>query len=167
MYLFKRFLWKIRLEALKFWFLFVRPDITLPNQATIGFGVFWGKQRQITIGENFFCGRFCHLAAPAIIGDDVMFASSVALVGGDHQIDNVGQVIANTGRDSMGVIIIGDGAWIGHGAILLDGVKVGTGAVVAAGAVVTKNVPENAIFGGNPASLIRYRKFSGETVLRR
>ncbi|MFI8667210.1 DapH/DapD/GlmU-related protein [Qipengyuania sp. NPDC077410] len=64
----------------------------------------------------------------------------------------------DTGRDEFRVIEIGDGAWIGYGAILLHGVSIGTGAVIAAGSVVTKDVPPFAIFGGNPAKLIRYRE---------
>jgi maltose O-acetyltransferase len=46
---------------------------------------------------------------------------------------------------------IGDGAWIGIGAILLKGVQVGADARVAAGAVVTRDVPPGARVAGNPA----------------
>ena len=46
-------------------------------------------------------------------------------------------------------------AWIGAGATILPGVTVGENAVVAAAAVVTKDVPANAIVGGNPAKLIK------------
>ena len=50
---------------------------------------------------------------------------------------------------------IGKNAWIGAGATILPGVTVGENAVVAAAAVVTKDVPANAIVGGNPAKLIK------------
>jgi acetyltransferase-like isoleucine patch superfamily enzyme len=43
------------------------------------------------------------------------------------------------------------GAWIGHGSVLLSGVEVGEGAVIAAGAVVTRSVPDNTVAGGVPA----------------
>ena len=52
-------------------------------------------------------------------------------------------------------IIIGDNVWIGTGTIILPGVTIGDGAIVAAGSVVNKSVPENCIYGGNPAELIR------------
>ena len=56
------------------------------------------------------------------------------------------------------VIIISDDVWIGARVMIMPGVKVGTGAILAAGAIVTKDVPEYAIVGGNPARLIRMRK---------
>jgi chloramphenicol O-acetyltransferase type B len=52
---------------------------------------------------------------------------------------------------------IKDFVWIGHGAILMPGVTIGEGAIVAAAAVVTKDVPDLAIVGGNPARIIKYR----------
>ena len=57
-------------------------------------------------------------------------------------------------------VIIEDYVFIGPRAIILPGVKIGTGAVVAAGAVVTKNVPERAIVGGVPAKEIGQRQLT-------
>jgi len=45
--------------------------------------------------------------------------------------------------------------WIGSGAIITKGVTIGDGAVIAAGAVVTKDVPENTVAGGVPAKVIK------------
>lgn len=52
-------------------------------------------------------------------------------------------------------VAIGDNAWIGARAIILPGVQVGRGAVVAAGAVVTRNVPDYAVVAGVPARVIK------------
>lgn len=62
--------------------------------------------------------------------------------------------------------VIGHDVWIGQGAIVLPGCrKIGTGAVIGAGAVVTKDVPDYAIVGGNPAKVIKYR-FDEDTIQR-
>ena len=55
-------------------------------------------------------------------------------------------------------IVIGDDVWIGGHVIVLPGVHIGTGAIVGAGAVVTKDVPDYAVVGGNPARIIKSRK---------
>jgi len=54
-------------------------------------------------------------------------------------------------------VVIGADVWIGTRAIILGGVKIGNGAVIAAGAIVTKDVPDFAIVGGAPAKIIRFR----------
>mgnify|MGYP001494665601 CR=1 FL=1 len=57
-----------------------------------------------------------------------------------------------------GHLWIGHDAWVGENAIITPGcARVGVGAVIGAGAVVTKDVPDFAIVGGNPAKVIRHR----------
>ena len=60
-------------------------------------------------------------------------------------------------------IVIGNDVWIGIRVFIKDGVKIGNGSIVAAGAVVTKDVPDYAIVGGVPAKVIRFR-FSPQTI---
>ena len=55
----------------------------------------------------------------------------------------------------MAPIHIGDDCWIAHGAVIEPGVTVGKGSVVAAGAVVTKDVPELSLALGNPARTMK------------
>jgi acetyltransferase-like isoleucine patch superfamily enzyme len=50
-------------------------------------------------------------------------------------------------------VVIGDGVWLGIGAIVLKGVRIGEGARVAAGSVVTRDVPAGAVVTGNPAAI--------------
>ena len=47
-------------------------------------------------------------------------------------------------------------AWIAAGAIICPGVTIGENSVVAAGAVVTKDVADNTVVGGNPAKIIKH-----------
>ena len=60
---------------------------------------------------------------------------------------------------------IGHDVWIGQNVTLCMGVHIGKGAIVAANSVVTKDVPDYAIVGGNPAKIIRYR-FGDEIIER-
>jgi acetyltransferase-like isoleucine patch superfamily enzyme len=58
-------------------------------------------------------------------------------------------------RNFQADVIIGRNCFIGANSIILPGVTIGDEVVIAAGAVVTKNVPSNTIFAGNPANQIR------------
>jgi virginiamycin A acetyltransferase len=60
-------------------------------------------------------------------------------------------------------VLIGNNVWIGDSVIILPGVTVGNGAILGAGSIVTKDVPDFAIVGGNPAKIIRYR-FDENTI---
>ena len=51
-------------------------------------------------------------------------------------------------------VVIGDDVWIGTRCIILPGVKIGSGVIVGAGAVVTKDIPDNCIVSGVPATII-------------
>lgn len=64
---------------------------------------------------------------------------------------------------SKGPIRIGHDVWIGAQSIILSGVTIGNGVIVGAGSVVTKDIPDFAIVGGNPAKVIRMR-FSEEEI---
>ena len=130
------------------------------NNCNFGTGTFFSRKAPIKIGDDFYCGPNCYFSAHLSVGDRVLLGGHVAIVGGDHRIDNVGVEIFSAGRDQLRETIIFDDAWIGHGAIIMHGVVIGRGAVVAAGSVLTKNVPDFAIYGGNPAKLIRQRSIS-------
>ncbi|NUJ98146.1 CatB-related O-acetyltransferase [Candidatus Gracilibacteria bacterium] len=62
-----------------------------------------------------------------------------------------------------GDIIIGNDVWIGMNCIILPGIKIGNGAVIGAGTIVTKDVPDYAIYAGNPGKVIKYR-FDENTI---
>jgi len=88
-----------------------------------------------------------------IIEDHVRIAPNVRLHASGHDIDD-----PTLDRHVGGEIRVREGAWIGAAAIVLPGITIGENAIVAAGTIVTKNVPSNAIYGGNPATLIRMRE---------
>lgn len=59
--------------------------------------------------------------------------------------------------DLFSSVVIGDFVWCGSNVTIMPGVNIGEGVVVGGGAVVTKNVPDYAVVGGNPAKIIKYR----------
>lgn len=84
------------------------------------------------------------------IEDEVLIGPRVNLVTESHPL-NPNDRRALTTKP----ITIKQRAWIGAGATILPGVTVGENAVVAAGAVVSKDVPNNMIVGGVPARVIK------------
>ena len=145
--------------ALKLKLRFFYRSVTFKTNIRIGSRSFLARDKKMIFGENFFMGRNCHISAPVSVGDNVMLASFVTIVGGDHRIDYIDVPMNQSGRDEIKTTYIHDNVWVGHGAIILHGVTIHTGAVVAAGSVVTKDVESNCIVAGNPAKFIRFRKF--------
>lgn len=100
-----------------------------------------------------------------IIGNYVSIANRVRFVlGGGHRVNalstypfKVKMLGGPSDAISKGPLIIEDDVWIGTDVLILSGVRAGKGAIIAAGSVVTKNIEPYAIYGGNPARLIRYR----------
>lgn len=113
--------------------------------------------QRISLGDKSSIGDNAYLVGEIKIGKDVMMAANCALIGSNHKFDRL-DVPMNTQGGEASPIVIEDNVWIGYGVTILAGVTVHTGAVLAAGAIVTKDVPENAIVGGVPAKIIKYRE---------
>jgi len=130
----------------------------------------WAKDT-LSIGKNFYIGRDSFIETDCIIGDYVIIANKVGIIGRyDHNYQEIGTPIrlASQIRDldykwkGKGLITkIGNDVWIGYGATILGGVNIGDGAIIAAGSVVTKDVSAYTIIGGNPAKKLSDR-FSTE-----
>jgi acetyltransferase-like isoleucine patch superfamily enzyme len=113
----------------------------------------------VIIGEETHIQARCQLVAgksSIIIGKRVEIAPNCGIYPFNHGIE-AGIPIREQPLISKGDIIIGDDAWLGFGAVLLDGVRIGKGAVIGAGAVVTRNIPDNAIAYGVPARVVALR----------
>jgi len=110
----------------------------------------YGKHTKI--GKNVFINFDCIFLdlGGITIEDNVMLAPKVSLLSEGHPVSPEDRHALRVGH-----IRIKRNAWIGAGATILPGVTIGENAVVAAGAVVSKDVPDNTIVGGIPAKIIK------------
>jgi acetyltransferase-like isoleucine patch superfamily enzyme len=122
---------------------------------------------QLSIGRNSSVNNSLIAIADKIeIGDDVLISYDCLIMDHNgHSLElearrrDLGDVLdgktkAWTGV-STGAVKLSNGVWIGTRAIILKRVIIGANTIVAAGAVVVKSVPSDAVVGGNPASVIR------------
>ena len=97
------------------------------------------------------------------IGNNVLIASNVQIYTAAHPVELSKRLVENWKPESGMYfcqtyalpVKIGDGCWIGGGAIILPGVTIGSGTVIGAGSVVTKDVPDNCLAAGNPCRVMR------------
>lgn len=108
--------------------------------------------KNLLIGKDVFFNSGCHVQDQGgiVIGDGALIGHNVVLATVNHDFDP-----DQRGNNLPAPIRIGKNVWIGAGAIVLPGVTIGNGAVVAAGAVVTKDVPEMTVVGGVPAQVLK------------
>jgi acetyltransferase-like isoleucine patch superfamily enzyme len=120
--------------------------------------VFMMGSGQLAIEDNTWIGHKAMIISTSSvkIGANVDIAPRVYIGTGSHEIDISGPRIAGKGTSQD--IEIGDGVWIGAGAILLPGTKIAEKSIVAAGAVVKGNVPPYTLVGGIPAKVIKKLK---------
>lgn len=108
----------------------------------------------IVIGDHTRIGIHCTVIGPVCIGNHVNLAQGITVTALNHNFADTNKRIDEQGISTQPVVI-GDDVWIGANAVILPGVTVGSHSVVAAGAVVTKDVPENCVVGGVPAKIIK------------
>jgi acetyltransferase-like isoleucine patch superfamily enzyme len=126
---------------------------TALDKSTAVFAPFYTNfGRFIKLGKNVFINHACSFLdmGGITLEDDVLIGPKVNLITENHPLDPA------TRRGLIcRPILIKRKAWIGAGATILPGVTIGENAVVAAGAVVSRDVPDNSIAGGIPAKIIK------------
>jgi len=113
---------------------------------------------EVSIGARSVLGQECTISAyqHVSIGRECIVADRVMMIDFDHGTVEVERPTREQGiykRD----VDVGHNVWIGYGACLLRGVAVGNNAVIGTSAVVTGDVPANAVVAGIPARIIRMR----------
>ncbi len=114
---------------------------------------------EVSIGAKTVMGQECTISAyqHVEIGRECIVADRVMLIDFDHGAVEVERPIRLQGiykRD----VRVGHNVWMGYGACILRGVSVGNNSIVGTSAVVTQDVPENAVVAGIPARVIRMRE---------
>jgi acetyltransferase-like isoleucine patch superfamily enzyme len=173
--LLSRYLWR-RLFTVAGWrwqtdgLVFFGPHLQLQigKRGTIRFGRFvWigdgtkirCHEGTVEIGDKTVFGQECTISAyqRVRIGEQCVIADRAMFIDFDHGVTEVERPIRQQGiykRDT----IVGSNVWIGYGACVLRGVRVGDNSVIGTNAVVTKDVPANAVVGGVPARVLRMRE---------
>jgi len=129
-------------------------DMNIEQGAYFGNGTHFHALGNTTLGKNFVShGRIVTIHGALMMADDVLFQ------GGGHKFDNPDVIIGSEGHLPDTPLEIMEDVWIGARVIVLPGCKrIGAHSIIGAGAVVTHDVPDYAIVGGNPAKIIRMRK---------
>ena len=144
------------------------------NSQIEGFIIFETNTGSIEIGSRTYIGDSKLISIENItIGDDVLISWGCTIVDNNahslissERLKDVYDWKRGVDENKIGLykdwtlverkpIVIKDKAWIGFNSIILKGVTIGEGAIVAAGSVVTKDVPDYTIVGGNPAKHIK------------
>lgn len=112
----------------------------------------------VELGDYSGIGIRAQINGKVIIGNDVMMGPDVCIYVRNHENVRTDIPMNRQGFTIEKPVIIEDDVWIGARVIILPGVHIGTGAILGAGAVVTKDVPDYAVMGGNPARIIKMRK---------
>ncbi len=120
------------------------------------------------IGDRLIIGKFCQIAQDVKFLMNGIFHNHNYITAYPFAIfsdDVAKQYSQSLVFPNKGDTVIENDVWIGYGATIMPGVHIGNGAIIGTNALVTKDVPDYAIVGGNPARLIRMR-FDDETIKR-
>lgn len=107
----------------------------------------------IHVGHNFYAGFNCTILdmAEIYIGHNCLIGPNVGIYAAGHNINPVERYKTGYAKP----ISIGDNVWVGGHCVIIGGLEIGDNSIIAAGSVVTRDVPANTIFGGNPAKKLK------------
>jgi maltose O-acetyltransferase len=123
-------------------------------------GAWFGSGLGVRLGDRSAIGMDALVMGPVIIGNDVMMGPRCILISSTHEFTDMDSPMTAQGFRPDKPIVIEDDVWIGAGVTILPGRRLKRGCIVGAGSVVTKDVVEYEIVGGNPAVAVGSRSGS-------
>lgn len=139
---------------------------SIGTNVSVGLPFICDYGKNIHVGTNVSVNMNCTFVDcnKIEIGDNVLIASNVQIYTATHPVELLDRLTPDWNAESGEYfcrtyalpVKIGNGCWIGGGAIILPGVSVGDGTVIGAGSVVTKDIPANCVAVGNPCRVIRH-----------
>lgn len=119
----------------------------------------------IRLGDHSGIGVRAHVDGPITCGTNVLMGPEVVILRRNHKFGRTDLPIRRQGSSALVELRICDDVWIGRRVIITPGCRrIGRGVIIGAGAVVTKDVPDYAVVGGNPARIIRIRHLTHDAT---
>ena len=112
---------------------------------------------RVTLGDRSGIGANAKIYGACHIGSNVMMGSDVTIITRNHRSDRTDIPMMEQGFEEEQPVFIGDDVWIGDRVTILPGVHIGSGCIIAAGAVVTRDLPDYSVAAGVPARVIHLR----------
>ena len=119
-------------------------------------GVIIYNIKELSVGDNVSIHPMCYIDAIGgiSIGNNVSIAHNSSIISFNHTYD-ITNIAIKYNPLKFANIIINDDVWIGCGVRIMAGVEIGSRVIVGAGAVVTSNLMDHALYAGVPAKYIK------------
>lgn len=119
--------------------------------------IFISNKAKLFLGKNVHLGDNAYFKTEGEIhiGDNCHMSRNVTIYSVNHNSE--GTVLPYDNTTVKKKVTLGKNVWVGMNVNIVPGVTIGDGVIIGMGATVTKNVPDLAIVGGNPAVILKYR----------
>lgn len=121
----------------------------------------------IEIGDYSGIGINAHIPNGTVIGNYVMMGPNCFILDVNHNVTDISKPMCKQGSTEKKITRIGNDVWIGRDVHMTSGRTIADGTIVAMASVLTKDFPEYSVVGGNPAKLIKNRKYEKDSSVNR
>lgn len=142
----------------------IRENVSIGRNSGVGRGVYIGPG--VTIGENCKIQNYALIYEPAKVANGVFIGPAAVLTNDEYPRAVNPDMTSKSGSDWKAVgVDVGEGASIGARAVCIAPITIGSWALIAAGAVVTKDVPNFALMVGVPAKRVGWVGRAGKPLV--